>query len=181
MNVRAFVSAAACLTLPVLAACQEQGELRIPAFPELQEHAAQSVDLTLGPFALRMASTFIDGHDPQAAELKRTLLELKSVRVCSYEFTTGFVLPQAKLDELQGQLTGPAWTQVLQVHDRTQDQDVSIYIAHDQHVASGLAIVTTSPREFTIVNIVGAVALDEVSALRKLFTQSEWDDPQAVP
>lgn len=173
MHVRAFVTLAACLTLPVLAACQEPGELRMPSLAELQDHARVSVDVTFGPSALRMASSFMDDDDPQALQLKKTLWQLKSVRIRSYELTGDVALPRAKLDELRSQLAGPGWSQVVQVDDRSRNEDVSVYLAQDEHAVRGLAVISRSPHELTILNVVGRIDPRQVSALRNMFLHSD--------
>src|SRR5579862_9362688 len=48
MNARLLTVAAACLTLPLLATAQGPQPLRLPSFPDLKEHATESVDITLG-------------------------------------------------------------------------------------------------------------------------------------
>jgi hypothetical protein len=175
MHARAFCSAVACLTLPLLAACHEEGEVLLPAFPQTQQHATQAVDLTIGSLALSLTSAFIDDSNEQGAALKKTVQGLKFVRVRSYEFGSDFVYPQAEIDEVRRQLSQPGWTPVVQVHDRNKNENVDIYLAHDEHAARGVAIIATNPRELTIVNIVGAVQLNQVGALRKMFSPPRGD------
>jgi hypothetical protein len=44
-----------------------------------------------------------------------------------------------------------------------------VYVALDDHVVKGLAIIACQPREFTIVNIVGTIDIDQVARLRHAF------------
>lgn len=172
MHVRIFVSALAALTLPVLAACQTSGELQLPSFSELAPQATQSVDLTLGPSALSLASAFMDADDPQSAALKQTLLQLQSVQIRSYVFRSDFAYPRQDIDRVRRQLTQPLWRALVQVHDRESHEDVDIYIARDGRTARGLAIIASTARELTVLNIVGSVPLDQVGALRRMLTPS---------
>jgi len=50
------------------------------------------------------------------------------------------------------------------------NKNVDIYLAMDNHAVRGAAIIACEPREFTILNIVGQVNLDQVAALRSAFT-----------
>jgi hypothetical protein len=180
MHARTFCAAVTSLTLPILAACHEDGELLLPAFPQTQKQATQAVDLTIGSLALSLSSAFIDSNDEQGAALKKTLQGLKSVHIRSYAFSSDFVYPQAEIDELRRQLSQPGWSAVVQVHDRNKNENVDIYLAHDEHAARGVAIIATNPRELTIVNIVGAVELNQVSALRKMFSPHGKGDAQVA-
>jgi predicted nucleotidyltransferase len=40
-------------------------------------------------------------------------------------------------------------------------------VALDDHKVTGFALIASEPREFTIVNIVGAVDLDKIAALQR--------------
>jgi hypothetical protein len=181
MHARAVCSALVCLTLPFLAACRDEGELLIPPFPQTQQHATQAVDLTIGSLALSLTGAFMDDHDEKSAALKKTVQGLKSVHIRSYAFGSDFVYPQTEIDEMRRQLSAPEWTPVVQVHDRSKNENVDIYLAHDEHAAKGLAIIATNPRELTIINIVGAVELSQVNALRKMFSSRDAQVAHQAP
>jgi hypothetical protein len=53
------------------------------------------------------------------------------------------------------------------VRDKDKHEDVDVYIAYDRDKVVGLAIVASEPREFSIVNIVGAVEFEDVATLQK--------------
>jgi hypothetical protein len=177
MHVRAFICAIACLTLPVLAACQD-GQLRLPPFPELQQKATESVDIDIGSLGLKLASAFVDDDDSHGVHVKKLLRGLKSVRIRSYEFSSDVVLPDAEIGQLRRQLSAPGWSPLVHTHDRDSNEDVDIYLCHDEHAARELAIIASSSRELTIVDIVGAVELNQVGELRSLFTPSRIGDMQ---
>ena len=73
------------------------------------------------------------------------------------------------------QLTTPAWHRLVQVHDRSKNEDVDIYYALDRHTVTALAVLAANPREFTIVNITGAVDLDQVATLGRAFVPGEHE------
>ena len=73
MNARLLTVAAACLTLPLLATAQGPQPLQLPSFPDLKEHATESVDITLGWMPLHIMGWFMNDDDPDTAEMKQTL------------------------------------------------------------------------------------------------------------
>jgi hypothetical protein len=164
----------ACLALPPLARAQDT-QLKLPAFADLKERAIKSVDLTLDSTTLGMMGWLMSDTDPQAAELKKTLQGLKSVQIRSYQFMSDFAYSRADVEAVRSQLTGPGWSRLVQAHDRNKDEGVDIYIAVADKTVKGLAVIAADRREFTIVNIVGTVDVDQVARLRKTFAAVSSD------
>jgi hypothetical protein len=168
-----LAAAAACLTLPLLASARGP-ELTLPSFPDLREHATESVDVTLGWMPLRLMGWLMNDGDPDSAQVKETLKGLKSVQIRSFEFKTDYAYPQADIDRLRAQLTAPQWSPLVQVRKRG-DQDgqdkenVDIYVALEDKKVSGLVIIASGPRELTLVNIVGTIDLEQIAGLRRTF------------
>jgi hypothetical protein len=170
---------AACLILPVLAAAQSP-ELALPSFASLRQHASESVDLTLGPFPLHLVAWLMDDHDPDGAEVKKTLQAVKSLQIRSFRFDADFAYPQAEIDAVRTQLSRPGWTRLVQVRKRGEKENVDIYLALQDHTIKGITILACEPREFTILNVVGSVDLDQVARLRRSFTHTDHDDGSAA-
>lgn len=156
------------LMLPVLARAQGP-QLELPSFENLQQKAVSSVNVTLGSFMLGLAGNLVEVQNKEAAELKKTLLGLKSVQVRSYRFNTDFVYSKSDVDAVRSQLTGPGWNRLVQTRDRNKDEAVDVYLAMDNHTITGLAIIVSGPREFTIVNVVGTVDVEQINKLRQTF------------
>jgi hypothetical protein len=57
----------------------------------------------------------------------------------------------------------------VETHSRKTHADVDIYIMVDNNQAIGLALIASEPRQFTIVNIVGAIDLDKLHKLEGQF------------
>jgi hypothetical protein len=104
-----------------------------------------------------------------AAQVNRMLAGLKSVRVRSYEFKSDFVYSKSDIDAVRAQLTAPVWSQMVHTEDKDHNENVDIYVAFDDHTMKGLAVVTSEPREFTIVNVVGTIDLQDVAKLEQHF------------
>jgi hypothetical protein len=164
MKTRLLAVAAACLTVPLLAAAQGP-ELRLPSFSELKQHATESVDLTLGWMPLHLIGWLMkDADDPDAARVRETIKGLKSVHIRSYQFGSDYAYPQADVDQVRAQLAAPGWSPLVQVRKRGDAQgkdreNVDIYVALEDKKVKGLVIIACEPREFTIVHIVGTIDL----------------------
>ncbi len=156
------------LTLPLLASAQTP-ELKIPSFDDLQHKAVDSVNITIDSAVLGLAGHFMPDSDPNSAELKKTLAGLKSVQVRSFRFDSDFAYSKSDIDSVRTQLSGPGWSRLVQVRDHNKKEDVDVYLALDQHIIKGIAIITSDPRKFTIVNVVGTVDMDQVAQLQKAF------------
>jgi hypothetical protein len=163
---------AAGLVLPLRAvAAEHAGQLKLPSFSHLQSRATEVVDVTLGTWPLKLASKFMEADDAESAELQKLVAGIKSIAVRSYEFDSDFAYSQQDIDAVRAQLAAPGWTQLAQIRKRGKDQEreqeVDVYVALDADQAKGFAVVASEPRKFTILNIVGAIDLDQVARLQR--------------
>jgi hypothetical protein len=165
---RLLTSACIALIAPLIASAQT-AELKIPAFDDLQPKAVESVNVTIDSLILGLMSHFVDDSAPDNAQLKKTLVGLKSVQVRSFRFNSDFAYSKADIDSVRSQLTAPGWSRLVQVHDTNKKEDVDVYLAMDKHIITGVAIITSDPREFTILNVVGKVDVDQIAQLQKTF------------
>lgn len=174
MNTRLIAVATACLTLPLLATAAGDPELRLPSFPALKEHAIESVDITLGWMPLHLMGWLMNDADPDTAQVRESIKGLKSVQIRSYQFNADYVYPQADVEQLRKQLAAPGWSPLVQVRKRGDQEgkgqeNVDIYVSLGDKKVKGLVIIACEPREFTIVNIVGTIDLEQISSLAKTF------------
>jgi hypothetical protein len=58
------------------------------------------------------------------------------------------------------QLAGPGWSALVQAHKREPRENVDVYVCMEKDKVTGLAIIASQPREFTIVNIVGSIDIE---------------------
>jgi hypothetical protein len=146
-----------CLLLPMVGACQS-AKLRLPDFQPLADKATDTVNISVSPWLLHAAASFIDDQDAEGAATREMLKRIHSIDIRSYEFATDFAYSRADIDAVRRQLTGPGWTPLMQVHDREKSEDVDVYIAIENNRTTGFALIASEPRQFTIINIVGSVA-----------------------
>ena len=159
---------AASLALPIRAAAAEPlGQLNLPSFNHLQSKATEVVDVTLGTFPLKLASKILEADDdPESVEIKKIIEGIKSIVIRSYEFDSDYVYSKDDVDKVRAQLAAPGWSQLAQVRKRNRAQEVDVYIALTDDQAKGFAVIASEPRKLTILNIVGAIDLDQLAKLQ---------------
>jgi hypothetical protein len=143
--------------------------LQLPNFDSLTEKASESVNITLDSQLLGMAARFLDGKNPEDAAVKEVVSGIKGIYVRSFTFDEDFIYPRAEIDRVRKQLSGPGWQRLVEVRSRKEQADVDIYMSVFQGKVNGLALIASEPREFTIVNIVGAVDLEKLRQLEGRF------------
>ncbi|MGH8219583.1 MAG: DUF4252 domain-containing protein [Steroidobacteraceae bacterium] len=157
--------------LPVLCVAQTPA-LAVPSLAAMQRDAVDSVDITLGPETLgflRFMSRFAGDHDPRGAAARDVLHGLHTVQIHSLQFASDHAYSQADLEALRAQLTAPGLHHLVQVRDSGTSENVDVYCALDNHIITRLVILAAEPREFTLVNIDGAINVDQVETLRHAF------------
>ena len=153
-------AAVACLTTCCAPrALAADPELRLPSFEHLRQRATESVNVTIDGWPLALARRALDeSSDPADRELKRALHGLKAIYIRSFEFPENNQYAEADVAEVRSQLSAPGWNALAQVRQHGHDsENVDIYVSMDHELVTGIAILASSPRQFTIVNIVGSV------------------------
>jgi hypothetical protein len=163
------------LLAPALAWAAPNPKLVIPEFAGLAQKASESVTITLDPALLAMAARFLDGNDPQDAATKEVIKGLRGIYVRSYTFDKDSAYQQADIDAVRAQLSAPGWNRLVQTQSRKTRANVDIYIMIDNNQAVGLALIASEPRQFTIVNIIGAIDLDKLHKLEGQFGVPKLD------
>lgn len=178
-----ILSAIFALLAPALAwAAAPNPKLVIPEFAGLAQKASESVNITLDPAMLGMAARFLDGNDPQDAATKEVIKGLQGIYVRSYTFDKDSAYQQTDIDAVRTQLSAPGWNRLVETHSRKTRANVDIYIMIDNNRAIGLALIASEPRQFTIVNIVGAIDLEKLHKLEGQFGVPKLDvDPSKTP
>ena len=148
---------------------QTKGLLRLPEFASLAEKASESVNLTLDSSVLGLGCRFLNGADPQQANAKKLCTSLTGVYVRSFTFDKDFAYPKADIDGVRRQLSAPGWSRIVETRSSKEKTDVDVYVLLDKGKAAGLAIIASEPREFTIVNIVGSIDLEQLHDLEQKF------------
>jgi hypothetical protein len=163
------------LLAPSLAWSAPNPKLVLPEFTALAQKASESVIITLDPALLAVAGRFLDGNDPQDAAAKEVIKGLLGIYVRSYTFDKDSAYQQTDVDAVRTQLSAPGWNRLVETRSRKTGANVDIYIMVDNNQAIGLALIASEPRQFTIVNIIGAIDLDKLHKLEGQFGVPKLD------
>ena len=167
MRFRPLVLISLLLPLLPMTAAAQAGRLVLPDFSALSKKASQSVDISLDPSLMGLASGIFAGNsNPNAAAVKDLAGEVRGVYVRSYKFDEDGAYSKADVDAIRAQLVAPTWVSLVSTHDRKQQSDVDIFVNRTGDRTAGMAIITAKPRELTIVNIVGSIDLAKLGQLQ---------------
>lgn len=136
-------------------------------FPGLAERADEVVDITLDADMLRMAAKFFGTKTADDRALRDMINGLEGIYVRSYEFSKEGEYDRNLVDRVRAQL-GPNWKPLVTVKSKKKE-NVNILADMRGDKIYGLIVIASEPREFTVVNIVGPVDIDRLSALEGQF------------
>jgi len=132
---------------------------------KLAAAASETVDVSLDGTLLGLATRFMDDGDAEEAKAKAMLSGLKGVYVRSYEFGADGAFGPADVEMIRRQLSAPGWSRMVGVRSKKDNADIDVYLWADGSKIGGLGILAIEPRRFTVVNIVGAIDLDQLRRL----------------
>lgn len=144
------------------------GQLKLPEFSALARKASEVVNVNFDPRLLGMACRFLSSDDPEEAQVKKLCAGLRGIFVRHFTFDDEFAYPKADIDAVRRQLNAPGWSQMVNVRSNKEKSDVDVYVLIEGDQARGLSIIASEPREFTIVNIVGSIDLEQLHDLKSL-------------
>lgn len=170
MRLRSVTLVCALLALPALALAADPGRLQLPDFTALSKKAVQSVDISLDPSLLRLASGVISSDaSGNGAAVNGVIQGIRGIYVRSYTFDKPGEYSKADVKSVEAQLLAPGWQPVVSTHDLKQGNNVDIYMLRNGNRTDGLAIIAADPRQLTIVNIVGSIDLAKLAQLQGQF------------
>jgi hypothetical protein len=147
------------------AAAAPDGRIRLPDLSALEAKASETAEVTLDERLLGLAARLLDPSNPEEARARAAVNGLKAITVRSYTFDTATIVPQKDLDAIRTQLESPGWNHIVSTHNRREASHVDVYLAVEGNSARGLVLLATEPKQFTVVNLVGAVDLDKLRRL----------------
>lgn len=156
-----------CLAFIASPAWAQTAKLNISRLEPLAKKAAEVVDVNLDGPLLQLAGKFMDqDEDPDDAEAREIIKNLKGVYVKSFEFDEPGAYSPADIEAIRSQLQAPVWSRIVGVQSKRDGENDEIYLMTGSGgKIEGMAIIAAEPKELTIVNIVGPIDIDKLSAL----------------
>jgi len=164
-----FALLVAIVTMFVTATASAQNaKLQTSQLDALAAKATETVDVNIDESLMQMTAKFLSSKDPDEAKVKELVNGLKGIYVRSFEFETEGQYSAADLESIRSQLRNSSWDRIVNINSKKEGA-VEVYLMHSAGVIGGLAVLATDPKEVTIVNIVGPVDLEKLSALEGNF------------
>jgi hypothetical protein len=135
----------------------------------LAAKASNAVDLSLSKDMLQLGAKFLSSKDPDEAKAKALISGLEGIYVKAFEFEHDGAWSQADLDQVKNQLKTPEWSRIVGVKSSEENENVEVHVRRESGKVTGVAILATNQREFTVVNIVGNVDLESLAAIGGQF------------
>lgn len=168
-RVRTIVLTMMLVPIVSIASAAQGARLKLPDLTQLANKASESVDISLDPALLGLASRFMSVDDADDKAAKELIESLQGVYVKSFEFDSPNSYSKADIDAVRQQLSGPGWNRLVGVKSKRDATDVDIFVWMTGSKPGGLAIVASEPLKLTIVNIIGAIDLDRLQQLDGQF------------
>jgi hypothetical protein len=135
----------------------------------LAAKASDSVDISLNGSTLQFAAKFLDSNDPDEAKVKKLIAGIDGIFVRSFEFKKDGEWSAADLEAVRSQLKSPDWSRIVGFKSESDGQ-AEVYVRTDsKQKVTGVTIVVAEAREFTVVNLAGAIDMDSLADLSGHF------------
>jgi hypothetical protein len=139
-------------------------KLDLSSLDGLAARAKKTENVTLDAEKLKLASQFLSNSEKDDA--KQIISRLTGVFVRTFEFDKPVTGSFQELQPIRAQLTGPGWSKIVDVKDRDQNEETEVYLFSKDGNMGGLAVISADKNELTVVNVAGAIGLNELKKLR---------------
>ena len=147
------------------AAAQERGRLRLDSLDRLAPKATETVNVEVDGILIKLASKILSDKDPDERTAKEIIAGLRGVYVRSYDFGKAGEYADSDIAPIREQLRPPAWTRVIDVKSRDEDDNAEVYVATEAGRVQGMTLLVAESKEVTVINIVGDIDLEKLKKL----------------
>jgi hypothetical protein len=134
----------------------------------LAAKASETVDVNIDESLMALTAKFLSSKDDDERKVKEIVSGLKGIYVKSFEFENEGQYTDVDLESIRSQLRNPAWSRIINARSK-KDGSIEVYLMHTGEQISGLAVLATELKEFTVINIVGPVNLEKLTQLEGEF------------
>jgi len=139
------------------------------ALKRLAAKADKTVDVTLDQSMLQFASGFLDTKDPDQAQAKKVIANMKGIYVHSFEFDKSGGYSTEDVASLRAPLKEPEWSRIVNVRSKHEGENVEVYFRKEDGKFTGLVVISTEPTELTWVHVLGPINPDDLRRLGGQF------------
>jgi len=157
------------LAIGTLTAQAQTARLQLSQLDHLAAKASETVDVNLDEHLMQSTAKFFSSNDSDDKAVKEVLSGIKGIYVKSFEFEHEGEYSTADLESIRSQLGATGWTKIVGVVSKKEGENVEVYLMDSGDHIGGLVVISTEPKELTVVNIVGPVDLGKLSKLEGQF------------
>jgi hypothetical protein len=139
--------------------------LQLDSLDRLEPKASESVNVTLDGSILRLAVAFLDDKDPEERAAKELVMGLKGIYVKVYQFDKAGEFSDADVDAVRQQLRAPAWSRMMGVKSKKDDESMEVYTAMSGSQMGGLTVLTFGDKQLGVIQIIGTIDLEKLIKL----------------
>lgn len=133
-----------------------------------------TVEISLKSPLLSMITNLIRHEDEEAADF---ISKLERVTVNVFESSDVDVDElSSSMNDVAKELDGEGWDRVVRIREDSDHVDIYFRLSDDADVILGIAIMIAAPGDTVLVNIVGNISTDDLSALGRRFDIDELID-----
>lgn len=152
-----------------MVAMGQGAKLQLDQLDALANRASDTVDVKLDEHLMQTTAKFFSGKDPDDAEIRDLIKNVKGIYVKSFSFDKENEYLPAEVESVMSQLRGGGWNKIIGVTSKKDGDNVEVYLMTVGDQINGLAVVSAEPKEFTVVNIVGPIDLEKLTKLEGSF------------
>src|SRR5437016_4745242 len=112
----------------------------------LESKAADSVDVSLNGSMLQFAAKWLDGKDPDEAQVKKLISGITGIYVKSLSFKSEGAWSKADLDSVRSQLREPEWSRIVGIKSAEDGETVDVYVRNENKKITGVAVLASEPK-----------------------------------
>lgn len=163
----------------VITAEAQSARLQLDQLDVLANRASNTVDVKFDENLMQTIPKIF--KDPDDAEVRDILKNLKGIYVKSFSFEKENEYSPAEVESVLSQLRTGGWNKIVGVKSKKEGENVDVYIMSLADQVSGLAVVSMEPKMFMVVNIVGPINLEKLSQLEGSFGVPDLNLPRPKP
>ncbi len=164
-----------------ITASAQSAKLQLDQLDALANRASETVDVKLDERLMQTTAKFFAGKDPDDAEIRDLIKNVKGIYVKSFTFEKENQYAPADIESVLSQLRSGGWNKIIGVTSKKDGDNVDVYLMTVGDQISGLTVVSIEPKEVTIVNIVGPIDLEKLSQLEGSFGVPYLNLPPSKP
>lgn len=158
----------ACGMLFSFAAAAQQEKLQLNHLDRLANRATEVVEVNLDQTALHALTKLAAFSDRDREKLGGLTSRLRGVYVRGYEFEREGEYSSNDIDAVRAQLLAPGWARIVQVGGRNGSYD-EVYLKQGKDEVDAYAVVSTTPKNICIINVIGPMRMDDISLLDREY------------